>query len=176
MARMNIVAITGNLTGEPQFHTFENTGNEKATFQLAWNENRQNKQTQEWEKIPHYFEVECWQGDVHTIRKFKKGDLITVYGRLSWRTWGEGDAKREKAYVTAESLAGDKMYDKLEPGAQGEQSQQPRSRAAGSGSAAASAPRTRAGSTAQSPPSDVPADQPAMNDPMPAEGDADIPW
>jgi single stranded DNA-binding protein len=172
VARGNIAVISGNLTGDPQFHTFP-SGTEKATFQLAWNEDRK-LDDGTWEKRAHYFEIECWAGNVTIARKFKKGNLITVYGRASWRKWEKDGQQFEKVSFVADSLFGDHMYDKADgsvPQSQGEPRQRSGGGGAGTSSASDSPPRTRGSNAPQ--PDAVPA---ALNDAGdPSESD-DPPW
>lgn len=172
MARGNNVVMTGNLTGDPKFHTFD-SGKTKATVQIAVNEDRKNDDGS-WTSIPHYFEWDIWAGGVTVIRKFQKGHLVTLYGRASWRKWeAKGDSPGgEKVSFVAEAVFGDHMYDKSDgpaPQQQRDQSSAPRTRGDGAGSDQNSQARTR---DDQPQPDAVPAGLNEAGDPA----DDDVPW
>ena len=50
MARDNNITIIGNLTRDPELR-FTPGGAAVTDIGVAWNENRRNKETQEWEKM-----------------------------------------------------------------------------------------------------------------------------
>jgi single stranded DNA-binding protein len=111
MAAGNSTTLVGNLCGDPQHKTFDG-GNELASFQIAWNENRKNQQTGAWETVPHFFEVECWAGSAKMAMKFRRGDLATITGRLRWRKWtGTQDGiERERVSIVADAIMGEPMF------------------------------------------------------------------
>jgi single stranded DNA-binding protein len=110
MAAGNSTTLVGNLCGDPQHKTFDG-GNELASFQIAWNENRKNQQTGQWETIAHFFEVECWAGVAKMAMKFRKGDLATVTGRLRWRSWtNRENVQQERVSIVADAIMGEPMF------------------------------------------------------------------
>jgi single stranded DNA-binding protein len=167
MARGNQVTLIGNLTNDPKPHTFD-SGTKKATFGLAWNEDRK-KDDGSWESIGHFFEVEVWGGTVQTAMKFSKGNFVAVTGRLAWRKWEKDGVGFEKVYVVADGVFGEKMYEKGD-GSQsgGEQPNQERSRSRSAGSDSDSQPRTRTRQAEPAAKVNAPGD--------PSEVDEDTPW
>ncbi len=46
-----------------------------------------------------------WSGLGEWIsRNLGKGDKVVIGGRLRWREWGEGDAKRQAVDITADTV------------------------------------------------------------------------
>ncbi len=169
MARGNIVSITGNLTSDPKEHTFE-SGTRKATFGLAYNEDRKDADGN-WTTVGHFFEVEVWQGTVTVAKKFSKGNLCSIYGRLAWRKWETDGVQHEKVYIIADSIYGEKMYAPAEGGGEGGAQQPAQGRQRQRSEPAAEPARQRQrGATAPAAAAEPPA---KINEPT--EGDDDQP-
>lgn len=100
---LNIVAITGNLTKDPELrHT--NSGTAICKLRVAVNSRR--KQGDEWVDKPNYFDVTVWgaQGE-NCANYLSKGRPVAVEGRLDWREWeAEGGGKRQAIEIIANSV------------------------------------------------------------------------
>lgn len=106
MARDNSVSVIGNLTRDPELR-FTPSGAAVTNFGLAWNKRRQNRQTQEWEDEPSYFDVTCWNTLAENVAEtLTKGTRVIVYGHLEWRSWETQDGtKATKVEIIADEVA-----------------------------------------------------------------------
>ena len=115
MSHINTVALSGNLTRDPEKKvvgddfTIVNLG-------LAVNESRKNKDTGDYEEKANFFDVTVFGkfGDL-VDRKCRKGDAVTVQGKLEYQSWETEDgSKRSKVVVIARELDGACFYKKDE--------------------------------------------------------------
>ena len=108
---MNTVAISGNLTRDPELTTTA-SGAEIANIGIAVQENRRNPD-QTWRQITHFFTCVAFNGQARTAMKFSKGDLASIQGRLQHRTWEAQDgSKRSVVEIVVADIVGEKMYTK----------------------------------------------------------------
>ncbi len=103
---INRVIITGNLTRDPELRS-TNGGTSVCSLRVACNGRRLNRQTDQWEDVPNYFDVTVWgqQGE-NCSRYLSKGRGVAVDGRLQWREWTEKETgnKRQAVDIVAESV------------------------------------------------------------------------
>ena len=102
---INRVIITGNLTRDPETRSLP-SGTSVTTLRVACNGRRQNRETQQWEDVPNYFDVTVWgaQGE-NCARYLAKGRGVAVDGRLQWREWQDQSGnKRQSVDIVAESV------------------------------------------------------------------------
>jgi len=106
MARDNSVSVIGNLTRDPELR-FTPSGAAVTNFGLAWNKRRQNRQTQEWEDEPSFFDVTCWNTLAENVAEsLSKGTRVIVYGHLEWRQWETQEGgKASKVEIIADEVA-----------------------------------------------------------------------
>ena len=107
MAGGNIkrVIITGNLTRDPEMRSLP-SGTSLCSLRIACNGRRQNRETQQWEDVPNYFDVTVWgqQGE-NCSRYLSKGRGVAIDGRLQWREWQDQQGnKRQSVDIVAESV------------------------------------------------------------------------
>jgi single-strand DNA-binding protein len=104
---INRVIITGNLTRDPETRALPSGNGSVTTLRVACNGRRLNRQTDQWEDVPNYFDVTVWgaQGE-NCSRYLAKGRGVAVDGRLQWREWQEKDTgnKRQAVDIVAESV------------------------------------------------------------------------
>jgi len=106
---MNTVAISGNLTRDPEFRTTER-GVDLCNIGIAVQENRRNPD-QSWRQIVHFFNAVAFNGQARTARKFAKGDLVAIQGKLQHRTFERADgSKGSVVEIVVEDFVGEKMY------------------------------------------------------------------
>jgi single-strand DNA-binding protein len=108
VSNVNVFAITGNLTKDPQLTSFE-SGSSVCELRVAVNTRRKNSETGEWEDKPNYFDVKVWNKRGGACSEhLEKGSGVAVQGRLDWREWEakDGSGKRQKV----ELLAGDVQF------------------------------------------------------------------
>lgn len=96
---VNVVALTGNLTRDP-----EQFADGKVTkFGMAVNERE--KQGEEWVDRASFFDVVCFgkQGD-NVQQYLSKGSPVAVQGRLRQERWEKDGQNRSKVTITAERV------------------------------------------------------------------------
>src|SRR5690625_2946092 len=82
-------AVVGNLASDPELKTTPN-GNTVATFRLAENARRMNRETQEYETTATYFhECEIWgkRAENFMAAGLSKGDAVLASGDMQLRSW-----------------------------------------------------------------------------------------
>jgi single-strand DNA-binding protein len=103
---INIVAITGNLTRDPELRSTP-SGTSVCKLRVAVNSRRKDGQTGEWIDKPNYFDVTVWgaQGE-NCANYLSKGRPVAVEGRLDWREWEaqDGSGKRQAIEIIANSV------------------------------------------------------------------------
>ena len=106
---MNVVALVGNLTGDPELVAVGDT--QKCNFGIAYTERR--KINEEWTDVPHFFDCFIWgrKGEI-LAEKARKGDLVAVEGALRFESWESENGKRSKVLVKANSVEGEFQYRK----------------------------------------------------------------
>jgi len=145
MANLNKVMLIGRLTDEPQQITTKSGSQAGAKFRCAVNNRRKNQDTQQWEDVPVFMDVEVWnwgeskQGD-RVLQTLKKGQQVFLEGHLKMDQWEDknGGGKRTKLLVVVEN------FQYLEPRAEGMGQPAPRQSAPAT-ARAASGPRNGSG-------------------------------
>src|SRR3954451_23943975 len=105
-SNINVVAITGNLTKDPELRSTPN-GTSVCKLRVAVNSRRKDGASGEWIDKPNYFDVTVWgaQGE-NCANYLSKGRPVAVEGRLDWREWEakEGGGKRQSVEIIANSV------------------------------------------------------------------------
>jgi single-strand DNA-binding protein len=103
---INRVIITGNLTRDPETRALP-SGSSVTSLRVACNGRRQNRDTQQWEDVPNYFDVTVWGAQGENCQRYlAKGRAVAIDGRLQWREWTEKETgnKRQAVDIVAESV------------------------------------------------------------------------
>jgi single-strand DNA-binding protein len=102
---INRVIITGNLTRDPETRALP-SGSSVTTLRVACNGRRQNRDTQQWEDVPNYFDVTVWGAQGENCQRYlSKGRPVAVDGRLQWREFTDREGnKRQAVDIVAESV------------------------------------------------------------------------
>jgi single-strand DNA-binding protein len=105
MANGNNIDLVGNLTRDPELR-YTPGGMPVATFGLAVNLRRQNRQTNEWEDRPSFFDIVCYGSLGENVSEsLGRGSRVMVVGRLEQRSWETQDGdKRSKIEVIADEV------------------------------------------------------------------------
>lgn len=105
MAQGNNVDLVGNTTREPELR-YTPGGMPVATFGLAVNLRRQNRQTNEWEERTSFFDVVCYGSLGENVSEsIPKGARVMVTGRLEQRSWeAQNGERRSKVEVIADEV------------------------------------------------------------------------
>ena len=104
-SNINVVAITGNLTKDPELRSTPG-GTSVCKLRVAVNSRRKDGQSGEWVDKPNYFDVTVWgaQGE-NCANYLSKGRPVAVEGRLDWREWEAQDgSKRQAVEIIANSV------------------------------------------------------------------------
>lgn len=95
MQNINTVAITGNLTRDPEVKTI-GEDNKLANLRVAVN--GRTKTAGEWEDKANYFDVTVFGRSASACGEYlKKGSPVAVQGRLDWREWETQDGQKRQA-------------------------------------------------------------------------------
>ena len=85
---MNIVAISGNLTRDPEFHMAKSGEGGVLTFSVAVNERKQNQQTQQWEDVPTFVDCVVFGKRATALGNIlHKGLKVSISGKLRMSQW-----------------------------------------------------------------------------------------
>ena len=103
MSNMNVVAITGNLTRDPETRQAGSTT--VTSLRVACN-GRRKDQSGQWVDKPNYFDVTVWGAQGENCQRFlTRGRPVAVDGRLDWREWEDGNGnKRQNVEIVADSV------------------------------------------------------------------------
>ena len=110
MSNVNTVTISGNCTRDPEVKHLP-SGTAVAEFGLAVNRRRKGEGDDYIEEVS-FFDVTVFGGFGELVgRKMKKGDPITVAGRLQQDRWETEDGQnRSKVKVIANDIDGDWQF------------------------------------------------------------------
>lgn len=98
---INTVALTGNLTRDPELKTFGDTT--VCKMRLAVNERA--KEGGEWVNKPMYFDVDVFGRMADNCATYlKRGSRVAISGRLKWREWESENGKRQAVSIVANEV------------------------------------------------------------------------
>lgn len=103
MSNINTVALSGNLTRDPELR---HTGNDFPIAKLGIAVNKSKKtESGEYEEVGHFFDLTVLGkfGEL-VARKLRKGDAITVLGELEYEQWETEGQKRSKVSVLVKTI------------------------------------------------------------------------
>lgn len=102
MAYDNTVTITGNMTRDPELR-FSQTGMPIATFGMAWNKKRQDRE----EEDVSFFDVVCFYSLAeNAAESLQKGMRVIVNGHLQYRSWESPEGgTRSKVEIIANEVS-----------------------------------------------------------------------
>jgi len=101
---INSVAISGNLTREPDFRQTA-SGMGVLTFGVAVNDRRKNKQTGEWEDYANFIDCTVIGNRAESLSRYlAKGMKVAVSGKLRYSQWERDGQKRSKVEVMADEV------------------------------------------------------------------------
>lgn len=102
MQDINTVAITGNLTRDPELK--QTQGGSVCRMRVA--NNGRKKDGDQWVDAPNYFDVIVWgaQGE-NAAQYLSKGRKVAITGKLRWREWESEQGKRQVVEIHADNVA-----------------------------------------------------------------------
>lgn len=164
---INRVAITGNLTRDPELRATP-SGTQVLALGVAVNDRAKNQQTGEWEDRPNFVDCVVFGARAEALsRLLSKGSKVAVEGKLRYSSWETKEgARRSKLEVVVDEL--DFLSQRGgQQGAQPYQAQAPQQYAQAGQGHQASAPSYSA---------PAPAARPVQAPPAADVYDADIPF
>lgn len=97
MASVNLAIIMGNVGKDPVMKIWQD-GNKQAQFSIATSETWKDKNTGEKKEKTEWHNIVCNGPIAGIVEKYvKKGSSVHVQGKVTQRSWGEGDQKK---YIT----------------------------------------------------------------------------
>ncbi|MGI8726631.1 MAG: single-stranded DNA-binding protein [Solirubrobacterales bacterium] len=95
MSNLNTVAITGNLTHDPELRT---TGSGSSVCELRVAVNRREKVDGEWSERANYLTVVVWGRAAEVCAThLHKGRGVAVQGHLRWEEWSDREGQRRQS-------------------------------------------------------------------------------
>jgi single-strand DNA-binding protein len=100
---LNRVAITGNLTRDPELRTTAG-GSSLCKLRVAVNGRRKTADGT-WEDKPNYVDVTAWGASAEAAAKYlAKGSPVAIDGRLDWSEWEQDGQRRQRLEVAADLI------------------------------------------------------------------------
>lgn len=102
MSNVNSVTVSGNLTRDIELIK---TANDFVIGKASIAVERSKKDGDDWVKETSFFDVTLFGGSAEfAARKLRKGDLVTIQGRLEQQTWEKDGDKRSKVVIIATAV------------------------------------------------------------------------
>lgn len=104
MSNINTVAVSGNLTRDPEVRWLADDG-ASGIVNLGIAVNRSRKQGDEWVDEVSFFDIDVFGSYALTVaRKLRKGDSATIQGRLEQESFEKDGAKRSVVKIIGERI------------------------------------------------------------------------
>jgi len=99
MADFNKVILMGNLTRDPEIR-YTSGNMPVVNIGLAVNDRVKNRQTDQWEERPNFFNCVAFGRTAEIINQyFKKGKPIFIDGQLRWDSWEDKQSGQKRSKV-----------------------------------------------------------------------------
>ena len=100
MAFDNSVTVSGNVVRDPELR-FTNNNKAVCEFTVAWNQMARDGQ----EKKAHFFDCVAWEKMAESVSEnARRGQRVTVTGRLNFESWEKDGQKRNKVNLVVEDV------------------------------------------------------------------------
>ena len=100
MAFDNTVTVSGNVVRDPELR-FTNSTKAVCEFTVAWNQMARDGQ----EKKAHFFDCVAWEKMAESVSEnARRGQRVTVTGRLNFDSWEKDGQKRNKVNIVVEDV------------------------------------------------------------------------
>ena len=100
MAFDNTVTVSGNVVRDPELR-FTNNNKAVCEFTVAWNQMARDGQ----EKKAHFFDCVAWEKMAESVSEnARRGQRVTVTGRLNFESWEKDGQKRNKVKLVVEDV------------------------------------------------------------------------
>lgn len=102
---LNHVAITGNLTRDPDLRMTSGNGTTVLNFGVAVNDRHRNQQTGEWEDRPNFIDCALFGSRANAmVQMLRKGSKVAIIGKLRQTSWERDGQRRNKIEVIVEDI------------------------------------------------------------------------
>jgi single-strand DNA-binding protein len=101
---INVVAITGNLTKDPELRT---TRSDTYVCDMRVAVNARRKEGEEWVDKPNFIDVAVFgKHGAACAEHLAKGKPVAVQGRLDWSEWEakDGNGRRQRIQIIADTV------------------------------------------------------------------------
>ena len=100
MAFDNTVTVSGNVVRDPELR-FTNSNKAVCEFTVAWNQMARDGQ----EKKAHFFDCVAWEKMAESVSEnARRGQRVTVTGRLNFDSWEKDGQQRNKVNIVVEDV------------------------------------------------------------------------
>ena len=100
MAFDNTVTVSGNVVRDPELR-FTNNNKAVCEFTVAWNQMARDGQ----EKKAHFFDCVAWEKMAESVSEnARRGQRVTVTGRMNFESWEKDGQKRNKVNLVVEDV------------------------------------------------------------------------
>lgn len=100
---INKIQLIGNIGNDPEIKTLE-SGAKVARISVATNENYKDKNG-DWQKVTEWHTVICWNDLASRVEGLKKGQLVYVEGKMTYRKFaGQDGVEKHYAEIVANVL------------------------------------------------------------------------
>ena len=100
MAFDNTVTVSGNVVRDPELR-FTNNNKAVCEFTVAWNQMARDGQ----EKKAHFFDCVAWEKMAESVSEnARRGQRVTVTGRLNFESWEKDGQKRKTVNLVVEDV------------------------------------------------------------------------
>lgn len=104
MSDVNAVALTGNLTRDPEMRRTQG-GMQVLSFSIAVNRRAKDAATGEWGEAPNYVDITMFGNYAEAMGRYlSKGCKVALSGELRWSSWERDGQRRSKLEVIASEL------------------------------------------------------------------------
>jgi single-strand DNA-binding protein len=105
MHSTNRVVLVGRLTRDPELAALP-SGKSVCNLRIACNSSHKDPQSGDWSERPNYFDVSVYGPPGENVATYmRRGRLVAIDGRLSWREWETADEqKRQAVSIVADSV------------------------------------------------------------------------
>jgi single-strand DNA-binding protein len=106
-----IITVRGHVVSEPRHVQFDD-GNAVASFRLASNERRFDRERREWVDVnTTFYTVNCRRGAAaNAAASLRRGQPVIVQGRLRERVWTKDDRSGRSTEIEADGLGHDLTF------------------------------------------------------------------
>ena len=104
LMNINRVSITGNLVRAPELRMTA-SGTQVLSMRVAVNERVHNRQTDEWENYPNFFNAVMFGNRAEALHsRLAKGAKIAIDGKLRYRAWDQDGERRSTVEIIVNEL------------------------------------------------------------------------